>query len=354
MKILQHYIAKTILQAISLVILIVLILNLLISLLGELRDIGTGDYGIVQAIGHVLLCLPHDLYQFFPMLMLLGSVLGLSYLSTHHELTVMRASGVSINKIVKAVLFAAFILIIFASFLGEWVGPKAIYLADKHKQSAENGGQAIATASGVWIHEGNNFLHIDRVLGQHHLEGVKRYEFDAHHHLLAAYFAKSLVFSNGHWEIQDLVKTKISTNKTKSSKAATATWDLALNPTLLAIGMIEPEELSLPHLYQYYHHQLKNGQQTSRFQFEFWKRIFQPLTTLVMVLLAVPFVFGAPRSMSSGRRILLGVIVGFIFYMLNSFLGQLSVVFQLSPVIAALFPTVLFACVGCGIYKLRS
>lgn len=346
MKILQRYIAKTIILASALVILAVLILSFFISLLGELRDIGTGDYGISQALGHVFLRLPHDIYQFFPMLMLLGGVLGLGYLSAHYELTVMRASGMSIPKIVGAVIAAAIILIILAMFLGEFIGPTSIYLADKRKQSAENGGQAVATTAGVWIHEGNNFLHIDRVIGPHHLEGVKRYEFDSHHHLLAAYFAKSLVFQKGQWTIQDLVKTQFGVNQTKSSAATSTSWDLALNPNLLAIGMVEPEELSLPNLEKYYQHLLKNGQQASRFQFEFWRRVFQPLTTLVMVLLAVPFVFGSPRAATAGRRVLFGIMMGFIFYMLNAFLGQFSVVFQISPLIAALFPTLLFALVG--------
>lgn len=344
--ILQRYIAKTIVLASAMVIFAVLGLSFFIELLTELRDIGTGDYGFQQALMHVLLKLPHDLYQFFPMLVLLGGVLGLGILSAHHELIVMRTSGVPISKIIRAVLLAAFILIILATLLGELIAPRAIFLGEKLKQSAENEGQAVATASGVWVHEGNNFLHIDRMIGRHHLEGVKRYEFDDKHHLLAAYYAKWLIFQEGQWKLRNLVKTTFLENETISQAIPEGEWNLKLNPNLLNVGMIEPEQLSLPKLLSYSKHLVKNGLQATRFQFEFWRRIFQPLTTLVMILLAVPFVFGAPRSVTMGWRILFGVLIGFVFYILNAFLGQFSIVYQISPIIAALFPTLLFASLG--------
>lgn len=346
MSILHRYIAKAIIQASGLVFFAVLGVIFVIALLGELRDVGTGDYSFQHAFVHVLLLLPHDLYQFFPMLVLLGGVLGLGVLSSHSELIVMRASGVSMTKVIGAVISAALVLIVMASVVGECVGPVAAYLAEKHKQTAINGGQAVATASGVWMHEGNNFLHLDRVIGQHHLEGVKRYEFDANHHLLTVSYANTLDFKDGKWQFHDLVKTTFTKDRTISQRIVNGTWNLALNPSLFMVGMIEPQHLSLPKLSSYSAHLVENGLQAGRFQVAFWQRIFQPLTTLVMILLAVPFVFGSPRSTTMGWRILFGVIIGFVFYTLNAFLGQLSVVYQMSPWMAALLPTALFALVG--------
>lgn len=346
MTILQRYIAKTIMLASAAVLFVMLGLTFFIGLLGELRDIGTGDYQFLDAVLHTLLKLPHDLYQFFPMMIMLGGVMGLGILSSHRELIVMRTSGVSVQNIIGGVLAGGALLILIATVIGEGLAPQAIYLGDKHKQGAENYGQAVATASGVWIHEGNNFLHVERVMSRHHLEGVKRYEFDKEHRLLAAYYAKKLDFENGHWELTDLSKTTFLENETRSERVAKASWGLVLNPNLLNIGMVEPQQLSLDKLLKYSRHLVKNHLQATRFQFEFWKRIFQPLASLVMLLLAVPFVLGAPRSVTMGWRMLLGVMVGFSFYMLNAFLGQLSIVYQLSPFFAAFFPVLLFGILG--------
>lgn len=346
MNILQRYIARTVISATALVVLVMIALVFIISLLDELRDVGTGDYGFIQALSHVLLELPHQLYQYFPMLVLMGGVIGLGILASHQELMVMRTVGFSVRKIAGSIVIAALLLIFIATGFGEWVGPKGFYMAVKRKQSEENGGQAVATGSGIWIHEGNNFLHIKRVVGPRHLEGVTRYQFDETHRLLAAYYVESLEMHEKKWFAQTAVKTTFNHRQVTSEPLNQNAWDLALNPNLLNIGLIEPPEMSLIALHEYSNHLAKNGLQAGEFQWEFWKRVFQPLTTLVMILLAIPFVMRSSRSVTMGWRVLFGITVGFSFYILNGFLGQFSIVFQVSPLIAALFPTLLFAGLG--------
>lgn len=351
MNILQRYIAKVVLIATALVVLAMTGLIFVINLLDELRDVGTGYYGFQQALIHVILEMPHNLYQFFPMIVLLGGVLGLGVLSANQELVVMRAAGFSVRKIIGATVMSAIVLILVATSLGEWMAPKGYFIAESRKQSEQNGGQAVATRTGVWIHEGDNFLHVRRVVGLHHLEGVTRYEFDAQHKLLAAYYVKSMDMQNRRWQLHDMVKTTFVNNQSQSVYSPLATWNLVLNSNLLNVGLIEPAEMSLGMLHRYSQHFKRNGLQTAGYRWEFWKRILQPLTTLVMILLAIPFVLHSSRSATMGWRILFGISVGFIFYILNAFLGQFSVVFQVSPFIAAVFPTVLFAGVGYGLFR---
>jgi len=346
MTIIHRYIAKTIIASTLIVMLIVIGLSFFISLLGEFRDIGTGDYGFLEAMIHSVLRLPFTFYQFFPMVALLGGVLGLGMLASHQELMIMRASGVSFRSIALAVVTGILTLVVLATVLGEGVSPYAAFLADKRKNSAESGGQAVATAAGVWVHEGNDFFHVNQVMGKHHLEGATRYQFDDKHHLLAAYYAKTMDFDHGSWLLRDVVKTTFTHEKIISEQLPKATWNLTLNPDLLTIGMIEPEEMTLPRLVKYTQHLVQNGTHATEFQFSFWKRLFQPLATIVMVLLAIPFVLGFSRNVMMGWRVFVGVMVGFVFYMVNAFLGQLCVVFQLSPMVAAFLPLLLFAMLG--------
>lgn len=345
----NRYIAKSVLLATLLVLLLVTGLTYLITLLGELKDIGSGDYGLLQAVIHALLVLPHDIYEFFPMLVLLGGLTGLGSLAAYQELIVMRTSGMSIGRIARAVLGAALVLIVIGLLIGEALAPRLYDLGDQYKTAALSGGQAVSTQSGLWVHEGNNFLHIDSVMPHNHLEGVTRYEFDANHKLLASYYVKSMDYVQKQWQVHDVVETSFANDKTISRTIPESTWDLHVTPSILNVGLLEPEEMSLQRLAKYIHHLTSNKLQAIDFQFSFWKRILAPLTTLVMLLLAIPFVFAAPRSMSGGWRILLGVAVGFVFYILDALLAQLSIVFQLSPFIAALLPIVLFALLGYGL-----
>lgn len=345
-SLINRYVAKTILGTTLLVTVVVMGLAFFFGLLGELKEIGIGDYNFMEALFHTFLHLPYILYQFFPMLILVGGVMGLGMLSANRELIVMRASGISVIQIIKAVMMAALILLFFATLVGEYIAPRANFIATTRKDSQKNFGQAVATASGVWLHEGNNFLHIDKVLGLKHLEGVTRYEFNSFHQLLAAYYAKKLDYENKVWQLHDVVKTTFSRDRTVSEHTILGTWNLVLNPNLLNVGLISPEDMSLIDLHRYTQHLIENKSQATSFQFAFWKRIFQPLTTLVMILLAIPFVFAAPRSVTMSWRIVTGVMVGFVFYILNALLGQFSVVFQISPFISALMPLLLFAGMG--------
>lgn len=346
MNIIQRYIAKNVLVSTLLVFLVVLALSIIVGLLKELHDIGVGEYGFLHAIVYVVLQLPHTLYQFSPLLVLSGGVLGLGLLSASHELMVMRLSGASVWKIVGGVISAALLMIIFMTIAGEFIGPHAEYLAEKQKASAMSSGQAYATQSGIWVHDGDNFLHINRVVGHHHLEGVTRYKFDGQHHLLNSYYAKTLDFVNGQWLLRDVVKTTFKKDQTQSEQFENAIWNLSLTPALLNVAIVEPESMSLQKLHQYSSSLEKNHVQAGPFQLEFWQRIFQPLAILTMILLAIPFVFTAPRSLNVGRRILLAIIVGFIFYLVEELLGQFSIVFQFPPIIAALLPILIFAAAG--------
>jgi lipopolysaccharide export system permease protein len=346
MKLIQRYIAQNVLISTVLVFLIVLALSFIVGLLKELHDIGVGQYGFWQALIYVVLQLPHTLYQFSPLLVLSGGVLGLGLLSASHELMVMRIAGTSVRQIIGGVVSAALLMIVFMAALGELVGPRADYLSAKNKSSAMSNGQAVATQAGIWIHEGNNFLHVARVIGHRHLEGVTRYEFDDQHHLLASYYVKTLDFIDGQWLLHDVVKTTLTKDQTHSEQLTNATWNLALTPTLLNVGIMEPESMSLSKLHEYSYSLEKNHLQAASFQLEFWQRVFQPLAILTMILLAVPFVFTAPRSMNVGKRMVLAIIVGFIFYIIASLFGQFSIVFQFPPLIAALLPILLFAGVG--------
>ena len=342
MKLLSRYIFKHVMSATLMVMLVLVALILMIGVLDELRDIGTGDYGFFQALLHVLLELPNNLYHFFPMIALLGAVLGLSLLSTQQALVVMQAAGYAHSKIIRMTLTASLVLIVLMSVVGEWVAPKSHSLAQKHKQAAENHGQAIATASGVWLHEGNNFINIAQVRAKRHLEGVTRYEFDRYHELMAAYYVKSMDFVNHQWVLHDEVKTTFADLHASSQQFAVGHWDLMLNPQLLSVGLTEPQAMTLSQLKTYAQHLSANGLQASEFQFEFWQRIFQPFATLMMILVTLPIVMKTSRTVATGWRVFVAVIVGFVFYILNIFVGQVSIVFQISPLLAALFPSVIF------------
>jgi lipopolysaccharide export system permease protein len=341
-NILERYIAKTMMMATGLAALIVTGVSFLMIMLGELKNIGSGDYGIYQAMFYVLLRLPNEIYKFSPMLLLVGSIVGLSILSSHRELSVMRTSGFSVLRIIYSVLSAALLLILAISLVGEWIAPNLSYRAEVHKENAQNAGQVVVTATGVWFHVGNNFIHVQHVVGRQLLEGVTRYQFDDKHHLQAAYFAKTLSFQDNRWRMKDVIKTTFYDERTKSQSFPQAEWNLKFNANLLNVDLVDPNEMSLPKLAKFAHYLEKNGLQASEYRYDFWQRVFQPFASLIMIFLAIPFVLGASSTSTLGFRVMVGIMVGFTFFIANAFLGQLSIVYQLPAVLAAFLPLAAF------------
>ncbi|MFZ2315129.1 MAG: LPS export ABC transporter permease LptG [Gammaproteobacteria bacterium] len=345
-RILERHIAKTIILATGLAALVITGVLFLMALLTEFKNIGEGDYTLGQALLYVLFRLPNQIYQFSPMLVLLGSIIGLSTLASHRELAVMRASGFSIKRIMGSVLMAAFLLVLLIGLLGEWIAPNLSYKAEIRKENLQNGGQAVVTASGIWFHVDNNFIHVQNVVGRQLLEGVTRYQFDDQHRLQAAYYAKKLIMENDQWQMIDVVKTNFYDERTKSKAEDKAVWDLKFNSNLLNIGLVEPNELSLPKLTKFARYLERNGLQAAQYRYDFWQRIFQPFASLVMIFLALPFVLGAMSNSTLGWRIMAGILVGFTFFISNAFLGQLSIVYQVPPMLAAALPLLLFLLLG--------
>lgn len=346
MRLVDRYIVKTVLASIALVTLMLTGLQLFILFVNQINDLGKADYGLLQASLYVFLQVPYQVYLFFPMASLLGCLIGLGVLANHHELVVMRASGVSIAEVTLAVFKVALFLILLVTALGETLMPRLIHYAYDQKMQALNGGQTLRTAHGIWLRQANDFIFIGTILPDYTLQQVYQYHFNENHTLQFARRIDSIHYVAGQWQAQHIAETTIYPKQTVAKLIPAMAWEVNIKPDLLMVSSHEPDEMSLLELHQYLRAQSMSHQIPSNYQLAFWQRLVQPLTTLVMMLLAIPFIFGPLRSSTMGAKLLLGVTIGFGFYIINRFFGPLSHLFQWPPALAALAPTVLFACLG--------
>lgn len=178
MRLITQYLSRTVLATTAIVLAALAGLELFILFIGQMNDIGVGDYGIFQTIIYILLQLPGKLYGLFPMIGLVGVLLGLGVLASHSELIVMRAAGISLPKITLTLLKLALGIILVVTFLGEVLAPLGQSYADKRKAVAMSSGQAIKTGQGIWVREGANFLHIAVIVDTRHLQGITRYQLN--------------------------------------------------------------------------------------------------------------------------------------------------------------------------------
>jgi lipopolysaccharide export system permease protein len=351
MKVIRKYLAFTVLKAMSLVVILLAAISGIIELLREITVVGTGQYTLTAAFWYVLTTIPQHLYEFFPMAGLLGCMLGLGMLASRSEIIAMRAAGVSLMDVSKAVLQVSIIVALLVSIVGETLVPKLRLWADNYKTLKTSNGNVLSTQHGMWIRERGDFINIDLIASPKLLYGITRYKLDKQGKLQQTSHAESAVYEEGQWQLINLETTDISTQGIKTAVTSKHLWKVTLAPEILSVAVIEPMQMNLLELYLYQRYRQKTHLASGEYAYAFWQRIFQPFSTAVMILLAIPFISGSLRSSTMGLKLLLGIVVGFLFYILNQLFGPMSSVYQLPPILAAMLPMLIFGLLSVVLLK---
>ncbi|WP_028240044.1 LPS export ABC transporter permease LptG [Stutzerimonas azotifigens] len=347
---LDRYIAVHVTLAILTVLGIIVGLALLFAFIDELGDV-EGSYGMLDALLYVVLTLPRRMYEMLPMAALIGCLIGLGTLASSSELTVMRAAGVSVGRIVWAVMKPMLVLMLVGVLIGEYVSPWTEDVAQARRSMAQGGGEAQSSKRGLWHRQGNEFVHINAVQPGGVLLGVTRYRFDEQRQLQSSSFARRATYGSGRWVLQNVATTQFLGERTEVVRQPEETWDVELTPQLLGTVVQEPEALSITGLWRYIHYLADQGLNNGRYWLAFWSKLLQPLVTVALVLLAISFIFGPLRSVTLGQRIFTGVVVGFVFRIAQDLLGPASQVFGFSPLLAVLLPATICALAGAWLLR---
>jgi len=204
MQILNRYIRSQVIGSTVVVIFVLVGIQSFMEFVGQLSDIGVGQYGILQAFIFVPLQLPTDLYALFPMAGFLGSLIGLGRLASSSQLIVMRSAGVSIAQIAWSVVKAALLMIVVVTCIGEGIAPKLQHEADTLKAVAKAKGGEPKTLQEVWLRHGDAFVYINAVPTPSSLQGIVRFDFDDHNHLVRISHANKGRLVNNQWKLSEV------------------------------------------------------------------------------------------------------------------------------------------------------
>ncbi|MET3454564.1 LPS export ABC transporter permease LptG [Pseudomonas kilonensis] len=347
---LDRYIGSSVFMAILAVLGIILGLATLFAFIDEMSDV-SDTYTLADVASYVLLTAPRRLYDMLPMAALIGCLIGLGSLASNSELTIMRAAGVSIGRIVWAVMKPMLVLMLVGLLIGEYIAPATENTAQANRSLAQGGGDAQSAKHGLWHRQGDEFIHINSVQPNGILYGVTRYRFDEQRHMLSSSFAKRAKFAEDHWQLNDVTTTLFHDKRTEVVAAPLERWDVSISPQLLSTVVMAPESLSITGLWGYIHYLADQGLNNGRYWLAFWVKVLQPLVTAALVLMAISFIFGPLRSVTLGQRVFTGVLVGFTFRIAQDLLGPSSLVFGFSPLFAVLVPAGI--CALAGLWLLR-
>lgn len=344
MKRINRYVWRQISNHIFMVTFAMTLIMVLFTLLQELGFGLAGDYQMYEAFVFVLMSLPSQLYELFPLLVLIGCMTGLGALANNSELTVMRSSGLSKFQISWMVMKPVIFLTIMALLLGETVIPEAEQNAQAYRSVKSQ--NAETTRYGVWHRDGDEFIFLSAISADGAVSGLTRYHFDDDLKQIEISTAKQAVYVDDQWHLFSVIDTDVEESRLASEVIDRADWDTEVTLELLNTLQVQPDRLALPSLVFYIDYLVQQGIDTSRYELVFWRKILKPAVTIALVLVAISFIFGPLRSVATGTRVFAGVLVGLVLMMIQILIGPASLLYGFSPFLAASMPILVCALLG--------
>ena len=343
MRTLERYLGRQIYAAVGFVFVGFLALFAFFDVIGELTDLGRGEYNLRQLFTFVALSAPTHAYELFPIAVLIGTLYALAHLASNSEYTVMRSAGLSPARAALGLgkIGLAFVVITFV--LGEWIAPLSEEAAQKVKIGAITSVIGTDLASGLWFKDESSFINVREARQANALAGVRIFEFDAAYRLkLMTSAARAEYQGKGLWRLVDVVSTEFTASGPRTTRAPQWEWRSAVTPDMLDALVVRPDRMSAWALHKYTQHLAGNKQKTERYEIAFWKKLFYPLAALVMMALALPFAYMQARAGSVGLKVFLGIMLGIFFHMLNSLFSHIGLLQNWAPLASAVMPSMAF------------
>ncbi|MFZ6850151.1 LPS export ABC transporter permease LptG [Undibacterium sp. RuRC25W] len=362
MKILQRYFGTEIIRAVFFVMLALLALFSFFDLMGELPSVNKGGYKIQHAIWYVFLGLPGYVYEFMPIAVLIGTIYVLSQFASNSEFTIMRAASMSTLMAANILIKIGLIFVVLTFVFGELIAPNTSKLAESMKLTALGATEAQEFRTGLWTKDlirenglqgeiiGSRFLNVREILPNHQLNQVKLYEFDKNFHLTREVAAKNASYQGKNiWRLFDVTQTSFpmtlsseDITNVKSQQSSALDVVSEVTPDILSVLFADPDRMSAIDLASFTRHLAENKQDSERYLIAFWKKITYPFATLVMMALALPFAYLHVRSGGTSLKIFSGIMIGMVFYLINSLFSHLGMLNTWPPVFTALVPSFIF------------
>jgi lipopolysaccharide export system permease protein len=354
MKTLGRYLNKDLIRMVSLALLGLLALYLFFDFIGQLNDLGKGNYQLTDALIYVTLQIPSRAYELMPIAVLMGTIFTLSLLSVHSEITVIRTAGISLKKLSSWLAYTGILCAIITFVVGEYVVPYSERQAEQFKLQATKSMVVGQFSSGVWVKDKQSFINIKKMLPDLTLQSIRIYTFDQKLRLTEIREAQQGVYQHdNNWLLEQSVQTIFLPDHlgVEVKTLPSFIWKTPISPQMLSVLLVSPDKMSAIALYKYTKHLKDNKQKTLSYEIAFWNKLFYPFVCIAMIIIALPFSLGQQRSMNIGFKLFIGIIIGLSFYFFSKVMAYVGQLYAWHPLFVVFLP--LFIFLGTSLYLLK-
>jgi lipopolysaccharide export system permease protein len=377
MKTVRQLLYKETFVSIAFVAIGFLALFFFFDLVDELAHIGKsfaggtfGSYQIQHALLYVALLIPNHLYELLPITVLIGGVFVMARFAHSSEFTILRTSGLGPGLALRLMLVLGTLLVAITFVIGDYIAPAADKTAQLLK--ARYLGQISIGQTGAWLKEKRDnksyAVNVSAMSANADMLNVRVFEFDAAGSILSTTHAKEAFFENDKsWTLKNVRRSDYAidgtvsktSNKTtedgtkeqtvknkrasiKQSQLETYRWPTDLNADMVTVALLKPDRMGTLDLFQYIRHLDANKQVAQLYEIQFWKKVFYPLSCIVMLVLALPFAYLHFRSGGITAYVFGGVMVGISFFVLNNIFDYFGNLLAWNPLFTAAAPSMVY------------
>jgi lipopolysaccharide export system permease protein len=318
----------------------------------ELPNVGKAGaaYRLTQALAYVTLMVPSHLYELLPIAVLIGTIFVMARLAQSSEYTILRTSGLGPWRALRTLLVLGLMFALLTFAAGDYVAPAAGRTAQLLKARLE--GRLSIGQTGAWLKERQPFhsynVNVNALTPDGHMQGVRIFESDSRGFLVSmTQAAKGRFADDGAWLLENVDRTDFtpggSVARVERAKVPSLRWPTEITPEMVSVALLKPDRMSTIDLFEYIRHLEANGQTSQRYEIEFWRKVFYPLSCIVMVVLALPFAYLHFRSGGITSYVFGGVLIGISFFLLNNVFGYIGNLQNWRPWLTAAAPGLIYS-----------
>ncbi len=347
MKILNRHIFREFIVVFFMVLSAILVVYLCIDFLQKADRFIKYKANIVQVAKYFLYSIPAMGTPSLPMAALIAALLSLGNLSRHNEIIAMRASGISLARIVAPIIIGGALISALGFFNNEYLMP--VYTARANAiKSVEIEGHKVPVVfqqRKLWLRgPDNSIANIDLVSpDRNEMLGVNIFKLNPDYTVRERITAQSLLWTNGSWQFQNSRKYILGKDQVISRSADGEVFNIVDNPDDLGMVAKTSEEMNFSELWDYVKRLKMSGYEAARYEVDLYNKLAFPFSSLLMVLIATPLSLLKVRSGGMSRGIAIAVFIAFIYWGLVSVGTALGRSGVLPPLEAAWIANVLFA-----------
>lgn len=373
MNTIRRLIYREVLATIVLVALGFLALFMFFDLVDELQYLGKNSsaiagasaYQLRHALLYVALLMPNHLYELLPISVLIGTIVVMARLAQSSEFTILRTSGLGPWRALQLLLWLGTFFVALSFVVGDYVAPASERAAQLLKARYQN--RITVGQTGAWLKEKQTQTHfivnVRELSPDNEMRGVQIYEFNRKGLIVSSTEAPLAVFgTDAAWLLRHATRAEFDMPAGGAGSAAppqakitrstveSFRWPTDISAEMVSVALLKPDRMATIDLFNYVRHLKANGQSAQRYEIEFWKKVFYPLSCLVMVMLALPFAYLHFRAGGIASYVFTGVMIGISFFLLNNVFGYIGNLRNWQPWLAAATPGLLYMGISLGAF----